>query len=217
MKRTGAGSSDIRCASLPQHYAVDYASLVARENRKRPENLAMLLSERLPTVWRKRYVSSASHVTNLVRLRSSRFEYIYDLYSELETTGEVAFDQTIEDRVIAVFGTSACAEEQDGRGRRGWLESSENMVQTERDRGHFIARSIGGGHDINVFSQDRHLNRGWSPQGRLYRQMETYCMEQAGTFCFSRPIYTDGSSIPRWLEFGVLKNDQTLWVEVFDN
>lgn len=24
-------------------------------------------------------------------------------------------------------------------------------------------------------------------------------------------------NVPRWLEFGVLKNDETLWVEVFDN
>ena len=47
--------------------------------------------------------------------------------------------------------------------------------------------------------------------------METYCYENPGTFCFSRPIYTDGSSVPRLLEFGVLKDDGNLWVEVFDN
>jgi hypothetical protein len=47
--------------------------------------------------------------------------------------------------------------------------------------------------------------------------MEKYCREQEGTFCFSRPIYVDGSNIPRWLEFGVLKRDETVWVEVFDN
>jgi hypothetical protein len=23
--------------------------------------------------------------------------------------------------------------------------------------------------------------------------------------------------VPRWLEFGLLKNDETLWVEVFEN
>ena len=80
-----------------------------------------------------------------------------------------------------------------------------------------MARSIGGGLDVNVFLQERNLNRGWSPQGKVYRQMERYCAEQPGTFCFSRPIYTDGSSIPRWLEFGLLRTDRTLWVEVFDN
>ena len=73
---------------------------------------------------------------------------------------------------------------------------------------------IGGGQDVNVFSQERRLNRGRSPQGKIYRQMETYCYEQPGTFCFSRPIYVDGLNIPRWLEFGLLKADQTLWVEI---
>lgn len=70
---------------------------------------------------------------------------------------------------------------------------------------------------MNVFSQERRLNRGWSSQGKAYRQMETYCNERPGTLCFSRPIYADSSSVPRWLEFGVLKDVQTLWVEVFAN
>ena len=61
-------------------------------------------------------------------------------------------------------------------------------------RWHFIAHSIGGGLDANPFSQERCLNRGWSPQGKIYRQMETYCYEQPGTFCFSRP------SLYRWFK-----------------
>jgi hypothetical protein len=40
-------------------------------------------------------------------------------------------------------------------------------------------------------------------------------MRNREPFCFSRPVYADSSSIPRWLEFGVLKGDQTFWVEVF--
>jgi len=70
---------------------------------------------------------------------------------------------------------------------------------------------------LNVFSQDRHLNRGWSSQGKTYREMERHCQDHPGTFCFSRPIYADGSSVPRWIEFGILKKDESLWVEVFDN
>jgi hypothetical protein len=34
----------------------------------------------------------------------------------------------------------------------------------------------------------------WSAQGKIYRQI-----------------------VPRWLEFGLVEADQTLWVEVFDN
>jgi hypothetical protein len=70
---------------------------------------------------------------------------------------------------------------------------------------------------VNVFSQERRLNRGWSLPGKIYRQMETYCHQRPGTFCFSRPVYEDGSNVPRWLEFGLLKEDETFWVETFDN
>ena len=70
---------------------------------------------------------------------------------------------------------------------------------------------------MNVFSQARDLNRGLSDQGKVYRLMERYCCENAGTFCFSRPVYHDATSIPRWVEFGLLRDDGSLWVEVFEN
>jgi hypothetical protein len=163
-------------------------------------------------------VSSVARATNLVPFRYRTFEYICDIYSALEVTGEVPYDQTIEDRVAAVLGTSTRAEEKRDTSRsRGCVGPTEELLGTERDKGHFMAHCIGGGLDVNVFSQERCLNRGRSPQGKIYRQMETYCYEQPGTFCFSHPIYADGSSVPGWLEFGVLKDDQTLWVEVFDN
>jgi hypothetical protein len=159
-----------------------------------------------------------AHATNIVRFQFRTFEYICDLYSELEAMGEVPYDQTIEDRVVAVIGTSARAEERRNASRsRGWVGPTEEFLGTERDKGHFMAHCIGGGLDVNVFSQERRLNRGWSPQGKIYRQMENYCYQQPGTFCFSRPIYADGSGVPRWLEFGLLRADHTLWVELFDN
>ena len=70
---------------------------------------------------------------------------------------------------------------------------------------------------MNIFSQARDLNRGISEQGKVYRLMERYCYENAGTFCFSRPVYDDASSIPRWVEFGLLRDHGSLWVEVFEN
>ena len=61
------------------------------------------------------------------------------------------------------------------------------------DDGHFMAHGIGGGFAVNRFSQERGLNRGWPSQEKIYRQMETYCYEQPGTFCFSRPVDAIGS------------------------
>jgi hypothetical protein len=203
---------------LPSQYAVDYESLLAAARAECSVNLALSLQKHLPFQWRDLYVATVAHTTNIVRFQFRTFEYICDLYSQLELTGEVPYDQTIADRVVAVLGTSAGAEEVHDISRiRDWARPTDELLGTERDRGHFMAHCIGGGLDVNVFSQERRLNRGWSPQGKIYRQMETYCYEQPGTFCFSRPVYADGSSVPRWLEFGLLKTDQTLWVEVFDN
>lgn len=201
---------------FPSRHKVNYKALLAAAEGEGVTSVARFLLERLPLEWRDVYLSTAGHQANLVHLRCGTFEYICDLYSQLEASGEVGINQTIQDRVVAVLGTSACAarERNGGRGR-SWGESTEAVG--ERDQGHFMAHCIGGRLEVNVFSQERSLNRGWSAQGKIYRRMETYCYEQPGTFCFSRPIYADGSCIPRWLEFGLLKADQTLWVEVFDN
>ena len=202
---------------LPSEYVIDYDALLSAAAES-GTNIPLFLRENLKRKWCDLYFATVAHTTNIVHFKFRTFEYICDLYSELETTGEVPYNQTIQDRVVAVLGTSARAEEGRDAGRiRGWAEPTEEFVGSERDKGHFMAHSFGGGLDVNVFSQERQLNRGWSSQGKIYRQMETYCYQQPGTFCFSRPIYADGSNVPRWLEFGLLKADQDLWVEVFDN
>jgi hypothetical protein len=203
---------------LLSNFAINYEALLLEARGQSAAGIVSYLRHRLPALWRDLYMATAGHQTNLVRLPFRSFEYICDIYSDLEALGQVPYDQTIEDRVVGVLGTSSSAPEKRGSSRiRGWGEPPEELVGTERDKGHFMAHCIGGGLDVNVFSQDRRLNRGWSPQGKLFRQMETYCYRQPGTFCFSRPIYADGSSVPRWLEFGLLKTDLTLWVEVFEN
>lgn len=201
---------------LPPDLAIDYDALWLESRGESASGMISHFRSRLLASWRERYVATTGHQTNLVRFPFRSFEYICDIYSDLEALGEVPYDQTIEDRVVGVLGTSSSALEKRGSSR-GWGEPPEEFVGTERDKGHFMAHCIGGGLHMNFFSQDRGLNRGWSSQGKLYRQMETYCYRQPGTFCFSRPIYADGSSVPRWLEFGLLKTDQTLWVEVFEN
>ena len=201
---------------LPSSHVIDYQVALSAVKRRDGANMALLLRKHLPSMWREVYLNTITHEPNLVRFRRRTFEYICDLYSQLEATGSVPYEQTIADRVIGVFGASSRAPGTRNE-KCARIELSEELEGMQRDDGHFMARSIGGGLDINLFSQDRLLNRGWSSEGKIYRRMEKYCREQEGTFCFSRPIYADGSNVPRWLEFGVLKNEETLWVEVFDN
>ncbi|MBZ5638810.1 MAG: hypothetical protein LAO51_08650 [Acidobacteriia bacterium] len=47
--------------------------------------------------------------------------------------------------------------------------------------------------------------------------MERYCAANAGVLCFSRPIYEDPSAKPTLLEFGVLRAENDLWVQTFNN
>jgi hypothetical protein len=199
-------------------YAIDYEAILSSAATDGLAHIAALLQKSLPSLWRDAYVQNVSHLPNLVSVRVGSYEYICDVYSDWEAKGEIAYDQSVQDRVVAAFGISGNSELQDARTTSRWIDHAENYAATERDHGHLIAHCIGGSRlGLNVFSQDRRLNRGRSTQGKIYRQMERYCQKQAGTFCFSRPIYTDASNIPRWLEFGLLKDDQRLWIEIFEN
>jgi len=205
-------------SSLPPQFRIDYGRLRRSARAGSVYQLIADLRLRLPTQWQRVYTAAASHSPNLIHVEYGTFDYICDSYSGMEARGEVAFDQRVRDRVVGVLGISLPM-----RCRRrsslpkDWVEHPEEVDSSRRDKGHFIAHAIGGGLDMNVFSQARDLNRGISEQGKVYRLMERYCHENAGTFCFSRPVYDDATSIPRWVEFGLLRDDGSIWVEVFEN
>lgn len=84
------------------------------------------------------------------------------------------------------------------------------------DRGHYIPYSGGGLYGPNLFAQDRALNRGWSRQGRSYRQLETRATAAHATL-FCRPHYDDDTDCPAFLDLGVLSEDIALEVRRFRN
>jgi hypothetical protein len=85
------------------------------------------------------------------------------------------------------------------------------------DKGHFLGHASGGILDINLFPQRRELNRGWSAEGKRFRNMERYVADHSETFFYHRPQYDDESWIPRELEYGVLVDDVRWWVDTFQN
>jgi hypothetical protein len=179
-----------------------------------------LLAE-LTRQWKLSYEKNTVRVTDLFIITHKTFSYLYDDYATLELTGKAPPDASHEARVVAAYGISAPQRmDRDNFRLNGWVGRTETLFGSQWDKGHFIAHSIGGAVDkceLNVFVQNRKLNRGWSAQGKLYRQMEKFCFRNPGAFCFSRPLYSDGSAKPRWLEYGILKPDGTLWIEIFDN
>jgi len=131
-----------------------------------------------------------------------------------------AFDLALE-RVVVAWGLSAPPERERDAGRMAGFPDPNVGWGKRRigasDRGHFLAHSAGGDMDINLFPQGRGLNRGWSPRGRVYRQMERYAAGHPGTFMFHQPEYSDESWIPRALVYGVLREDGRWWKERFEN
>src|SRR5947207_9937737 len=121
--------------TLPAEYVVDYEALL-HDAGLEGTTVVLYLLQHLPFKWRDLYVAAASRPTNIVRFSCRSFEHIFDLYSELELMGEVPYEQTVEDRVVAVFGTSARPDEsRDGIRMRGWLgETGEIPGRNSRQR-----------------------------------------------------------------------------------
>jgi hypothetical protein len=204
----------------PAKGVVDYRRVLADAARASCGVTEFLLAE-LPYLWRDANLEMTLRPTDIVRWRRGPFEYIYDDYASFEASGAVPFDPQAEARLVAALGRSEPTKlVRDDYRLRGWVGATEKMFGSGWDKGHFIAHSIGGavdGLEANVFVQRRDLNRGWSTEGRRFRQMEKYCVSRPGTFCFSRPLYLDQTAKPAFVEFGILKSDGVLWVERFNN
>lgn len=185
--------------------------------------VAAYLAAELPYHWADEYRVATPRLTLIERVQLGTFEYIYDDLSTLEALGTVPDLPDQEARLVAAIGYSSPTSKSrkpDDRRLRGFVGPTEAVFGDDRDKGHFIAHEIGGwiaGAEFNTFSQLRSLNRGWSAEGKVYRSMETYGRLNAGTLCFSRPLYADGSAVPARLEFGVLRGPDDLWVEVLAN
>jgi hypothetical protein len=206
---------------VPSTPQIDYQELLLKLVPGPLEASISQLVEELPYIWLDAYLAMVPRHTNVVQFRFGTFDYIYDDYASLEATGAVPLDAHTEARLIAVSGRSNPQKrKRDDSRLKGWVGPTESIYGDGWDKGHFIAHSIGGAVDqaeVNVFIQRRELNRGHSLPGRRYVEMERYCKLHAGTFCFSRPIYTDQSARPTFVEYGILLNGPEFWVDLFDN
>ena len=192
--------------------AIDYATGLRTLQDQTADEIIQAIRREMPAVWIDRYHRMCEGPTNVLEVSLQNFAYLFDFCSELVEGGDLPAGAR-EDRAVVAYGLSAPARQKRDASRiKGFPGSDERG-----DRGHLAAHAAGGGLEINVFHQDAYLNRGWSPQGKRYREMERYCAEHEGTFFFSRLIYADATARPAEIEFGILRPDRTLWLEVFDN
>jgi len=149
--------------------------------------------------------------------RSNGFEYLWDLSSELVNQGAIPRSEAVDDRLIAAHGISRPNEgsRDDSRLRGRTLGPVEVVAPGDRLPYHrrlAIGHKLGGGLDINIIPQSRAMN--W---GGEWRRMERYCQDNPGVYFFCRPIYASLCSHPAEIEFGILKDDTSLWVNSFPN
>jgi hypothetical protein len=185
---------------------IDYARGLADFAGQPYDAVVQALRDELPQVWLEHYQAMCSGPTNVLVVDRSGFEYLFDYCSALGIEDR-------EDRLVVAFGVSRAPE---GKRRASRIRGFPGS-DARGDRGHFLARAAGGAEDINLFHQNAQLNRGRSPAGRRYREMERYCEQHPGTFFFSRPIYGDATARPAQLELGVLRQEVAFRVELFDN
>lgn len=177
-----------------------------------PEVISQFLAAEMPPIWIERYHRMCTGPSNVLEVKLKEFTYLFDYCTELIESGDLPTNAR-EDRAVVAYGLSrSSSNRRDASRIRGFPGADDRG-----DRGHLVAHASGGGLDINVFHQDAYLNRGWSPEGKRYREMERYCAAHAGTFFFSRLIYADNSARPSEIEFGIVRSDTKLWVEVFKN
>jgi hypothetical protein len=131
------------------------------EARSSSTTLREYLREELTHLWFEAYLQITPHPTNVVTFTHGSFDYLYDDYATLEATGVVPIDDSSESRLVAAVGFSQSSRvgrrHDDGR-LRGWVGPTSETFGTGWDKGHFIARSIGGavdGLEANVFLQRR--------------------------------------------------------------
>lgn len=176
-------------------------------------NLPASLMKNLPEFWLQEYDRMTLRRTDIVQVTDHGFEYLFDIASWVQKEGSVRGGFVAEDRLVAAFGlTHANSLPRDSSRMRGWLGRTSDVFGKGYDKGHAMGHALGGGLDINLVPQRSATNR-----GGVFRQMESYGLENPGVFCFNRPLYQDNSWWPREIEYGVLKKDGTLWVERFPN
>jgi len=151
--------------------------------------------------------------------------YTKDTYiSEMNIDSSVfLFDHASERVVLAYAVSTEALVKRDASRMRRFPDVNKTVQKVLRDKafhadkGHFLGHVSGGRMDINLFPQQRELNRGWSEEGKRFRTMERYVAKEIGSFFYHRPIYENESWMPDYLEYGVLKEGSEWWVDRFCN
>ena len=210
-------------ADLPTESRIDYAPYAAELELNGLPTVDSDFLYRLSSAWIAAYHRQCGRPINPTEMWSNDFAFLVDLEGADHGDGRGPQPPGVYMRTFAAYGLSkpsAIPRQKDDARLRGWMGKTDQVAGAERDKGHFIAHSIGGkvaGGETNVFLQRRDLNRGWSEAGRVFRRMEVDAQQHPGSLFFHRAIYLEESTTPSFLEVGLCLPGQSLRVAIFDN
>lgn len=148
----------------------------------------------------------------IVKFDVNGYTHLFAINNERQNT-------QYDDRIVAIYGTVTNSDGiRDNLRLKSFIGPFTKIENYKGyDKGHFVAHKINGSLDQNIYPQLKELNRGWSKQGKLFRFLERYCQENPNTFMFTRPIYSNGTWIPAFLDYGVFTKEFGLLLNRFDN
>ena len=197
---------------------VDYDALVNPRPSLLYDELVEHLGRELPQLWRKAYRKMTQSPTCIHQFSQHGFEFLFDRASELHARGVIPGERAVEDRIIVAYGRSTVSTKRNGNGiKMSLLGSAAARFGDGSERSYLPGGVLGGTFDISLYPQYRNLDDERSSDSRVYRGMKKYCSEQAGTFCFTRLIYSSRSWRPTAIEHGLLRAEGTFWVHKFRN
>lgn len=194
------------------------------------------LGDQLPELWCQAYAKMPHAGSDIVTVTDTGYNFIFDLQAErvVVAYGVSGFNPGKRDadrmrdflgavnspgelkKIAAAAPSAAIGQQQMAAAQMSWRDRFFRTYGHKYDRGHFMSHRQGGGLDINLFPQRADINQGRSPQGVAYRSLEKACVASS-VFCFSRPIYDDGTWVPAQLEYGVVHQTQRMQVMMFPN
>jgi hypothetical protein len=140
------------------------------------------------------HYESLTKVCELMLFPHGNAHFLFDLASP--------HDLPQADRTVAAYAlTPPSVAARDASYQRGFPMEPTREGELV-DRGHLIPRLSGGEYGPNLFRQDRALNRGWSEQGKRYRELERMAAAEPGSLYFGHLIYSDNSDYPSEIETG---------------
>jgi hypothetical protein len=208
---------------LPLNSQIDYSTAIRQIQPPTGLDDQLPFLDDFSDLWVKAYKLQSDRATEIHEIKHRSFRFLFDCAGSDHGDGQGRRPAGVVPRTIAAYGIanpSTASRSKDDLRLRGWMREPSGEPDGTRDKGHLVAHSLGAGIqgiEVNVFEQDRALNRGWSEDGKRFRAMEKYCAKNEGTMFFHRLIYVGETDVPAWTEFGVFRTSADLWVEVFSN